>query len=293
MDSQRQNMLGVDADRSVRVAVEPITPQRDEVDVTIIFPAYNEEQRLPTTLSHAREHFSSLTPLTYEVLVVDDGSIDCTKHTIDMLAAEWPQLRLISYPINRGKGYAVRRGVDSSRGKYVLFADADGATPICEERKLRKALDQGVDIAVGSRTFVGQGVHRRRTLVRRLSSTAFSLLSHIVLPVGVRDTQCGFKMLRCDAARRLFDACDEDRFLFDLFILRMARLWEYAVEEIPVSWTEMPGSKVRLIADSVGMFVRLWQVRRRTSLLFAKHSGTIYQRRGPSTLRLRRGETSQ
>lgn len=235
------------------------------IDLSIALPSYNEELRLPATLLEIKQYFASLPHLQYEVIVIDDGSTDRTRSVVEKLGETWPQLRLISYQINRGKGCAVRCGVLAAIGEFILFADADGSTPIAEELKLRNALRGGADVAVGSRLIAAEGVRCNRSMVRRLSSRLFAFYAGCVLPVGVKDTQCGFKMFRREVAHRLFEACYEDRFLFDLFILRIARRWNYVVVESPVNWTEVPGSKIRLFADSVEMFCGLWNVRQRVA----------------------------
>ena len=195
-----------------------------------------------------------------EVLVVDDGSRDGTGRLIREWEARWPRLRALGGGPNRGKGAAVREGFLASRGRYVLFCDADGATPIAEEAALREAIGRGADVAVGSR-FLAPALARRDRL-RGMLGRAFAACARRALAIPARDTQCGFKMFRADSAQRLFRPCEEEGYAFDLFVLALAVRIGLRVEEVGVSWSEVPGSKVRLIRDSLRMVRGIARIRR-------------------------------
>jgi len=188
-------------------------------DLSVILPAYNEAQRLPPYLATVKEYVETGRGGAYEVIVVDDGSDDGLDKVVKAWQADWPALRLIAHSVNRGKGAAVRTGMLAARGKRLLFADADGATPIAEEGKLRAALEAGADLAVGSRLLAAAGIRRRRTLARSLAGRLFAALARWWLGVSVRDPQCGFKMFRRDAARELFHRSCEPGYLFDLELM--------------------------------------------------------------------------
>jgi dolichyl-phosphate beta-glucosyltransferase len=233
------------------------------VQFSLVIPAFNEADRLPPYLAEVRGYLDPAYRRRYEVVVVDDGSTDHTAGAVRRAALRWPQLRLVEHPRNRGKGAAVRTGVLEARGRRVLFADADGATPIAEEAKLAAALDSGAAVAVGSRTAAGPGVRRDRHLRRLVAGGLFAFAARRVLGLGVRDTQCGFKMFDRPAARALFRLCRETGYLFDLEVLALAARMGLAVAEVPVSWAERPGSKVRFVRDGVTMVRGLWALRRR------------------------------
>lgn len=231
--------------------------------LSVILPAYNESQRLPPFLAAVREHLDTHYENRYEVLVVDDGSDDDLDGVLAMAAERWPALELIRHPKNRGKGAAVRTGMLAARGDLVLFADADGATPIEEEVKLTEAIHQGADLAIGSRLLAAAEATRRRSWSRGLAGPWFAALARWWLGVGVRDPQCGFKMFRREAARELFQRSKESRYLFDLELLVLARQLDYRVVEVPVNWTEIPGGHLNLVRELIKMPLALWRLRRR------------------------------
>jgi len=211
------------------------------VALTLIVPAYNEAQRLPPFLDDVRAYLPGQFNDGYEVIVVDDGSTDGLPTVVEEIASDWPQLRAVCHPENQGKGAAVRTGMLMGRGELLLFADADGATPIVEEAKLRAAIEAGADVAVGSRLLGSSDVTRDRTWFRSMVGRAFALAARWMLHVPVRDTQCGFKMFRRDAGRHLFSLVEENGYLFDLEILILAESLGCQVSEVPVNWSEVAG----------------------------------------------------
>lgn len=230
-------------------------------EVSVVIPAYNESTRLPPYLEDVRGYFDRAQLTGYEVIVVDDGSDDGLGDLILAMTADWPELRLERQQRNLGKGAAVRRGVLAARGRLILFTDADGATPIAEEEKLRREIGAGADVAIGSRLLDAGSEHARRRLHRKMIGLSFAMLARLLLAVTVRDTQCGFKMFRRDAGRRLFESCREDRYLFDLHVLSLARRLNYQIREVSVRWRDVPGSKMNLLGDSVRMFTGLLRLR--------------------------------
>lgn len=233
------------------------------IQLSMVIPAYDEAQRLPVYLHAIRRYFQNSAPGEYEVIVVDDGSHDFTADIVERLFEDWDELSVLRQPVNRGKGAAVRAGVLAARGNLVLFTDADGATPIEGERKLRAAILNGADVAIGSRHLK----ESRATLIRRrgrrdLLGRFFALLARTYVRAPVRDVQCGFKMFRNDAAGRLFGACAEDGYLFDVFILALADRLGYQIGEVAVPWSDVPGSKIHLVRDSWRMLTGLPRIRR-------------------------------
>ncbi len=226
----------------------------------MVIPAYNEQQRLPPYLHAIREHFDQELAGCYEVIVVDDGSRDGLADDLMKGADQFPQLRVIRHPQNRGKGAAVRTGVLEAAGRFVLFADADGATPIEEECRLRRELQCGADIAIGSRRVAGAGVRRNRHPLRSLIGRSFAGLARRLLGLPVRDTQCGFKMFRRQVAVELFPQLREEGYYFDLELLILADRCGYRVKEVPINWADQPGSRMsfaRELGRMVGAFRRL------------------------------------
>ncbi len=232
-----------------------------EIDVSVVIPAYNESRRLPPYLGDVRSYFGRAGLRGYEVIVVDDGSDDGIGDLVAAMSATWPELRLERQERNRGKGAAVRRGVLAAKGRLILFTDADGATPIEEEAMLRREIEAGADLAVGSRLLETGATNTYRRWHRKLIGRGFATLVRLLLAVSVRDTQCGFKMFRGEVGYRLFESCREERYLFDLHVLSLATRLGYRIREVPVRWRDMPGSKMHLLRDSARMFTGLLRLR--------------------------------
>ena len=233
---------------------------RSQPDLSIIVPAYNEELRLEATVRAYLDHLRGA-ERSVELIVVDDGSTDGTSLLVERLTAAYPELRLIRLAENRGKGYAIRTGVVNARGRAILFADADGATPITELGRLEDALGQGTDIAIGSRAMHGDGVRVRTRLYRRVIGRAFHLLVETLAVRGIQDTQCGFKLFRAPVGHDLFSRMRMDGFSFDVEVLMLAQRRRYTIAEVPVNWTHQPGSKVNLAVDSLRMALDLVVIR--------------------------------
>lgn len=235
----------------------------EPVDLSVVIPAYNESHRLPPYLASVRRHLDAEHPGRYEVLVVDDGSTDGLAAVLAQVGDGWSPLRWIVHSENQGKGAAVRTGVLAARGRLVLFADADGATPIEEEQPLAEAIARGADVAIGSRLLEAPGVQRSRAWTRGLAGRLFAAAARRALGLPVRDTQCGFKMFRAEAATGLFSLARETRYLFDLEILALAVRLGYSIVEVPVRWQEVPGGHLHLARELPKVAGGLWRIRRR------------------------------
>ncbi|MET0284763.1 MAG: dolichyl-phosphate beta-glucosyltransferase, partial [Polyangiales bacterium] len=222
--------------------------------LSVVVPAYNEERRILPTLLTTIEYLQQTTD-SFEIVVVDDGSKDATAEVVHQLGLRVPELRLVCLPSNMGKGAAIRAGMRSASGELILFADADGATPIAELRRLLAAIDEGADLAIGSRALSAQDTQVKRTLKRHIVGRTFAFLVNSWVVPGLGDTQCGFKLFKRAAAKRIFDLQQLDGFAFDVEVLKLASLLAYRTSEVPVSWADQPGSKVNIVSDSLRM---LW-----------------------------------
>jgi len=231
---------------------------------SVIIPAYDEALRLPAYLAEVVGYFDGRDE-PYEVLVVDDGSRDETAARVLDAQAAHSSVTLHRLAVNRGKGYAVRAGMRAARGDFRLMADADGATPIGEVKRLEAAIQAGADIAVGSRALRDPSVSRQVRLHRQLSGELFNFLVRRLGVLGVRDTQCGFKLFRGPAADQLFGELRTDGFGFDVELLLLARRRGYRVTEVAINWADQPGSKVGVWKDGPRMLVQILAARRRLS----------------------------
>lgn len=235
----------------------PILPP--EQTLSVVIPAYNEAARigvsLRNTLDFLRDHVPS-----HEVIVVDDGSSDETSEVVGEMFRDQPHLRVIRYTPNRGKGHAVRTGVLSARGDYVLFTDADGSTPIEEVEKLLFHLQRGFDMVMGSRGLPDSEIRRRQHLAREMMGRTFNMILRSTVMGGFKDTQCGFKAFTAEAAQTLFGAARIDGFAFDVELLVLAK-GRFRVKEVPVVWYNAPHSRVSPIRDSLQMLKDVARVR--------------------------------
>jgi len=221
---------------------------------SIVIPAFNEARRLPSFRDTVVAYFEGRDEL-YEVIVVDDGSTDGTSAIVD--TRQVTAVRVLRLQRNAGKGAAVRAGMLATRGAYRLFADADGATPIEELKRLEPALMAGADVVIGSRALVDSGVS---VTVRRLRVVADRMFNWLVARAGlegVADSQCSFKAFTAAAAGRLFEPHATRGFGFDVELLMLAKWHGFKVAEVAVNWVDKPGSKVGVFKTGPGMF---WEI---------------------------------
>lgn len=229
---------------------------------SIIIPAFNEAGRLGATLEKTTSYLAreSGADSASEVIVVCDGCDDNTEAIARSFEGRLPIL-VISYARNRGKGYAVRKGIGASTGRVVAFMDADGATPVDELGRLAAPVLGGeAEVVVGSRRAAGAAVEVRQSRLRQALGRLFSWVTQAVLGLRIKDTQCGFKVFDGDLARDLFRRMACDGFAFDLEILAEARERGLRVVERGVEWHEVPGSKVRPLRDGLRMLRALWRI---------------------------------
>jgi len=229
---------------------------------SVVIPAFNEAERLPPFLERVVAYFEGRDE-PYEVIVVDDGSTDATAELVE--ARDLAMVKVLRLQPNAGKGAAVRAGMLAARGAYRLFADADGATPIEELKRLEPLLVAGADVVIGSRVLVDPGVAVTARPHRVAAGRLFNWLVARLGLAGIADSQCGFKAFTAPAATRLFEALSTRGFGFDVELLLLARAAGCRILEVPVNWADQAGSKIGVLRHGPGM---LWQIvlaRRRVS----------------------------
>jgi len=229
--------------------------------ISVVVPAYNEEKRIRGSLIEACS-FLDNTPLDYEMIVVDDGSSDRTSEVVRDLSSDTPNLKLVRYGKNRGKGYALRTGVLATKGDPVLVMDADLSTPMEELWKLMPYLTEGrAHVAIGSRALALSDIIRKQPWWRQGMGKIFNYIVRVLVIGGFSDTQCGFKLFTGNVARELFRQATIDRFAYDVEILALAARKGYRIAEVPIRWINSPESKVNPVKDSLRMLADILRIR--------------------------------
>lgn len=228
--------------------------------VSIIIPAFNEEKRLGRTLEQV---LSCVRQRGWdaEVLVVDDGSSDATVEVVQGWRLTHPELFLIENPSNCGKGFSVRNGLLQASGKIVMFTDADLSAPIEEAELLFSAIDNGADVAIGSRWLDQAKQTRHQPLYRRFFGRCYNWLTRTVMGLPYKDTQCGFKAFRREAAQSIFRLQTIERWGFDPEILFIAQKLGFHIVEVPVTWGHDERSRISYLRDGTQMLREMFEIR--------------------------------
>jgi dolichyl-phosphate beta-glucosyltransferase len=227
---------------------------------SIVIPAFNETARIERALSLVSQCIRTR-GWDAEVLVIDDGSIDNTASLVEAWAKAHPEVRLIRNGQNRGKGYSVRNGMLRASGEIVMFTDADLSSPIEEAERLFAAIDEGADIAIGSRWLTGRRIVHSQPLYRRVFGRCFNALTRSVMRLPFADTQCGFKAFRRESAQLVFGLQKIERWGFDPEILFIAIKRGLRVKEVPVTWGHDERSRISYLRDGMQMLIELVYVR--------------------------------
>jgi dolichyl-phosphate beta-glucosyltransferase len=235
--------------------------EAEPVFLSIVIPAYNEEERIAKSLNEISGYLQKK-EYTYEIIVVDDGSLDSTGDLVSSISRNNGNIRVLRNDVNRGKGYSVKRGVLASTGEYVLFLDADLPVPIEEVESLLEWLRSGYEIAIGSKRLRDSKSLIEQPLYRRLMGRIFNILLQLFIIRGIKDTQCGFKCFRREAADMIFPKQLIEGFCFDVELLYLAKKWGISIKETPVKWTNRDTeTTVRILRDSIRMFLDLFKIR--------------------------------
>jgi dolichyl-phosphate beta-glucosyltransferase len=230
--------------------------------LSVVVPAYNEEQRLPRTIEQIETYLAGR-KLDHELILVDDGSADGTRQVMEAAARAHPAVRIEVLPHNRGKGRALAVGVEAAKGEQILVTDADLSTPIEELEKLQAGLAGGAGVAIASRALKGSRVEVSQPVYRVLMGKGFNLIVQAVLLPGIWDTQCGFKLFRADVAHSVFENLVTDGFAYDPEVLYRARKHGVRIVEVPVVWRNSAPTKVRPLKSSFDMLRHVIRLRMR------------------------------
>jgi len=214
--------------------------------LSIVIPAYNEEKNLEISIFKFVSYLEAK-EYDYEIIIVNDGSTDKTRDVCLKIIDKNKKIKLINDVVNRGKGYAVRAGFKNAVGDFMLFIDADNATSIDHLDKAEVFMDKGYDLIIGSRsTHDAQGARQRIKQVywKRMMGLYGNFIIRKLTNEKIRDTQCGFKILKKDFAKKIIPKLTIDRWGFDVEIIAMARLFRAKIEIIPVVWNNSDMSRV-------------------------------------------------
>ncbi len=225
--------------------------------LSIIIPAYNEAGRIAQTLGEVNAYLERQS-YDSEMLVVDDGSTD---DTAALVRRDFPKVRLLSHTPNRGKGYAVRKGMLAASGAYRLFYDADGSTPISEVEKVWSHFADGAAAVIGSRALPGSKIATRQAWYRESMGRAFNRIVRILTLTRFADTQCGFKAFSAACCDAVFPRQTIDGFSFDVEVLYICMRHKWQVKEVPIRWVNCPRTTLNAVTDSARMFLDVLKIR--------------------------------
>ena len=230
------------------------------MDISIVIPAYNEDQRIGITLEKSAS-FLARRPWTWELIVVDDGSADATVDRVRDYARQCDVIRCVENGRNCGKGYSIRHGVRQAQGRYIGFMDADYKTDIAALDIAVQHLEKGDDGVIGDRTLAASHIAVQRRGYRQWGSDVFRRLLNAAIGLGdFKDTQCGFKFFRAEVMRDLFSRQRIDGYMFDVEILLLASRSGYRIRSIPVEWRDDPDSRFKPVsgmARNLGELARI------------------------------------
>lgn len=230
----------------------------DPIYLSIVIPAYNEAKRLPKTLSTVFEYLQNK-PYQYEIIIVDDGSSDGTSDYVKSHPEYKIKINLLRSDTNHGKGASVRKGMLESKGEFVIFLDADGATQIDQIEKLMESISNGYDIAIGSRGLSDSRVNDH--FYRRILGYSFNIIVKFILVKAFNDTQCGFKLFKKNASDKIFGKTKINGFGFDVEVLFLAQKLSLRVQEVPIIWNSIEGSKIIVFIHAPIMFFEVLMIK--------------------------------
>jgi dolichyl-phosphate beta-glucosyltransferase len=252
----------------------------DKIQLSIIVPAYKESERIGTNLLEIKKYVEER-QLTYEILVVVDGSPDNTAEIARGFGQQIENLKVIDNPKNHGKGYVVRQGLLEAKGKYRVFLDADGSTSITHtDRALELIKNEGADVVIGSRDIEGAYIQIHQPRYREIMGDMGNWLIRIVLGLwDYPDTQCGFKVLTAEAAEAVASRMVVDRFGFDFELIVLAQKLGFKVVQMPVRWLNEEGSTVGLTGPNGFIQVLIDLFKTRFRLWGGKYNIKEYKKR--------------
>jgi glycosyltransferase involved in cell wall biosynthesis len=229
--------------------------------LSIVIPAYNEANRIQRSLSPAIEYLRGKN-FDSEIIVVSDGSTDRTKEVVELYKKDFENLTLINYSPNRGKGYAVKTGMLTAKGKFRLFMDADYAVPIKYLDFFLEKINDNCDIVIASRSAQQSKILEHQSFIRENLAKMFGRFQHALLKLPFVDTQCGFKLFTSTSAEELFSLITNECSYFDTELLYVAHLNSFKICEIGVEWTHDHETRLPItLGRSIDLIIKLFKIR--------------------------------
>lgn len=229
-------------------------------ELSIIIPCYNEGGKLKDNVVKIQEYLKSKMIIDYEIIIVNDGSKDNTNEICLELENLNNDIRYCTYEKNRGKGGAVKEGIKNSYGKWIVFMDADLSTDLKSIEDVINNRDE-YDVIIGSRRNKDTVLVKKQNIIRRITGKSCSILTNMIIPLKISDTQCGFKAFEGNFAREMIKKQTLNGFAFDVEYLYISKLNNKNILEIPVDWENDDDSKVSLLNSSIVFFKDLFKIR--------------------------------
>jgi glycosyltransferase involved in cell wall biosynthesis len=236
--------------------------------LSVVIPAYNESALLSAGVLNPVVDFLRQEKLSFEIVLVDDGSTDNTLALLHNFAKHQSGVRTLSIP-HGGKAAAVMAGMMAARGRYILFTDMDQSTPISHVKQFLHLHDQGYQVVIATRGGGAQTKHD--TLIRKIRSQAFVTLVQLVALPGIVDSQCGFKSFEHQSARKIFSSlkvCRPQGVItggymgaFDVEVLFLARKFGYRIAQSPVNWIKIPSTRLNIWREPIKMLFDVLRIR--------------------------------
>lgn len=230
------------------------------IHLTIIIPAYNEENSIQATLGEISGYLSRKEFL-YEIIVVDDGSTDSTSENSNACSKFFSNFKLLKNTANKGKGYSIKRAMLEAAGEYALFMDADNSTSIYEFDKFLPLLLEGYDVVIASRRLKESVVDGPQPFLRAKMGQFYILLAKMMLGLNISDFNCGFKAYNIRATRFIFELQRMNDWSFDVELLFLINKYTLKLKEVPVRWVHKSGSKVKPVKDAIKSFISILKIK--------------------------------
>lgn len=228
--------------------------------LSVVVPCYNEQSRFKNGFFHLYSYLKKQ-EYKWELIFVNDGSRDETLSLIKSTIKGLKDVKILSYKKNRGKGYAITKGVLASKGQYIFFSDIDHSVQISTVERFFKFFGENYNVVIGSRRVSGSKILARQHPIRELLGRGFTFLVDILIFRGIKDATCGFKAFEKQVAKNLFKKLRVYGWTFDAEILYLCKKYGLSVAQVPVTWSNVKGSKVSLKRDIISSLIGLFKIR--------------------------------